>query len=84
MTKKNTSKSTKTKIFTTKQTNTTKQGFMPKSLHFNSCKHFSSTHFTYKNTHTKAFFRKSNHHTQQHTKITSTKTTKTIDNRIHE
>lgn len=55
---------------------------MPKSLPYNPCKPFSFTHFTHKNTHTKAFFRKSNHHAQKHTKTTSTKTTKIIDNHI--
>ena len=58
MTKRNTNKCPKTKIFTTKRTNTTKQGFMPKSQLFNPCKPFSSTYFIHKKTHTKAYFPK--------------------------
>ena len=58
MTKRNTSKCPKTKIFTTKHTNTTKQGFISKSQLSNPCKPFSTTYFTNKKTHTKAYFPK--------------------------
>lgn len=63
MTKRNINKCPKTKIFTTKHTNATKQGFMPKSQLFNPCKPFSSTYFTQKNAYKSIF---SEIHTDTH------------------
>lgn len=64
MTKRNTNKCPKTKIFTTKHTNTTKQGFMPKSQLSNPCKPFSTTYFIHKKNAYKSIF--SEIHTDTH------------------